>query len=238
VAAAQHKAEDEAHVAVARTLALRMAMWLLLIPLVWSMGPRSTTLGVAVVSAILFSFTVSWWGQKQRALSSWGVGLVIATSALPLYCLTLIFGSFVLVPALTSTLMVLASGHVRPAARTPVIVFGVLLVLVPFALGEWGVLEASYLFTGDEVVIVSRAVHFPPGVTKAVLVVTTLSTLVLPSILAGGIRDRLALAERRLLMTAWHLDRLGKLAPAPERAASQASGGPSRPAQTAPGTVG
>lgn len=45
-----------------------------------------------------------------------------------------------------------------------------------------------------------------------VLIVATVASLVMPGALAGRLRDRLAQAEKRLFLMAWHLERLGKRA--------------------------
>jgi serine/threonine-protein kinase len=163
-----------------------------------------------------------------------GINAVLAASAVPLIGASLLFGSFVLVPALASTGMVLAASHLRPGTRGAVIVLGVLVVLLPFALGELSVLEPSYLFLDDQVHIMPRLVHFPPGASKVLLVLATIVTLAVPSLLAGQLRDRLALAEKRLFLTAWHLERLGKQLTRPHLVAAVARAAtPSTPAPTA-----
>ena len=136
---------------------------------------------------------------------------MIATGAV-LLGVDLIFGSFVLVPCLASTGTMMFAAHLRPGARACAILIGLLVVLGPFFLEELGVLSPAYEFTMDQIRILPRIVHFPPGVTKLVLVLSTLSSLVMPGVLAGQLRDRLAHAEQRLFLMAWHLERLGKTA--------------------------
>ena len=233
VEAARRQAEGEAYAGVARTVSLRMAMWMALVPLVWAMGPTSVPLAASVVAIIILTFGVAFWAGRDPHLSAGGVAAVLAASALPLLGFSLIFGSFVLVPALASTGMVLASSHLRPGTRGAVIVIGVLVVLLPFGLGELGLLDASYEFTGDQVRILPQVVHFPPGLTKALLVLATITTLALPSVLAGQLRDRLSLAEKRLFLTAWHLERMGKKPTRPLRAAPEKRESASSPAATA-----
>lgn len=46
--------------------------------------------------------------------------------------------------------------------------------------------------------------------TRVVLATATLSSLVMPGVLAGQLRDKLAQAEKKLFLMAWHLERLGK----------------------------
>ena len=221
---AQRRSEGQAWAGVARTVSLRLAMWLALVPLAWSMGPMSMPVAASVVALFVASFLVAFAAGRQPRLSPTGIGVVLVASALPLLAAGLIFGSFVLVPALASTGMVLAANYLRPAARGPVIAAGVLVVLLPFGLGELGLLHPSYLFVSDEVHILPQLLHFPAGPSKVLLVLATVTTLAVPTLLAGQLRDRLALAEKRLLLTAWHLERLGKKpARVPQIAAAQRS---------------
>ncbi len=206
----QHQAEETAWASVARSVALRMAMWMALVPLAWAMGPLNVPLAASVVAIIVVTFGVAFWAGRQPRLSAVGISLVLAASGVPLIGASFIFGSFVLVPALASTGMVLAASFLRPGTRGVVIILGVVVVLAPFLLGELGLVEPSYRFLDDELHIAPQLLHFPPGPSKVLLVLATITTLVVPSLLAGQLRDRLALAEKRLLLTAWHLERLGK----------------------------
>jgi hypothetical protein len=70
------------------------------------------------------------------------------------------------------------------------------------------------------------------------LVLATIVTLAVPSLLAGQLRDRLALAEKRLLLTAWHLERLGKQMTRPHLVATASRAAtPSTPAPTAADSI-
>ena len=206
----QREAEERSWAGVARTIAVRTAMWLALVPLAWSMGPLSVPLAASVVAVIIVTFSSAFFAGRSLRLSGPGIAAVLALSAMPLVGASLIFGSFVLVPALASTGMVLAATFLRPAARGAVIGIGVLVVLAPFLLGELGVVEPQYRFVDDVLQIAPRLLHFPPGPSKVLLVLATITTLAVPCLPAGQLRDRLAQAEKQLLLTAWHLERLGK----------------------------
>lgn len=150
------------------------------------------------------------WAGRRQELSGLGICGLMVTTGVVMLGLDLIFGSFVLVPCLASTGAVMFAGHLQPRARAFAIAMGLLVVLVPFALEELALIRPAYEFTTDQIRIVPRLVHFPPGVTKLVLVLATASSLVMPGVLAGQLRDRLAHAEKRLFLMAWHLERLGK----------------------------
>lgn len=67
------------------------------------------------------------------------------------------------------------------------IIIGMCIVLLPFLLEELAVISPAYEFTMDQVRLLPRMVHFPPGLTKLVLVLATLSSLTMPGILSSGI---------------------------------------------------
>lgn len=51
-----------------------------------------------------------------------------------------------------------------------------------------------------------------PATTKVLLALATVSSPIMPGVLAGRLRDRLVQAGKRLCVMAWHLGRLGKQA--------------------------
>jgi serine/threonine-protein kinase len=197
---------------VARTVALRMGMWLALVPLVWAMVPVSAPLGTAVVAALLVAAGIAFSAGRRPQLSSAGMTLVMVATGLVLLALVLLFGSFMVVPTMVSTALVMFAGELRPRARVLTIAAGLAIVLVPFLLEQLGVVPPGYEFSVDQVRLLPRLVHFPPGLTKLVLVIATMSTLAMPGVLAGQLRDKLAHAEKRLFMMAWHLEALGRRA--------------------------
>jgi serine/threonine-protein kinase len=209
---ARHEADGAARAGVARASALRMGMWLALVPLIWGMGPLHTGAAAGVVGTVLGALGLSIWAGSRRELSSAGLGAVMAAIGLAMLGVVAIFGSFVLVPCLASTALVMFAGHLRPRARAAAIVLGMLIVLVPFLLEELALIAPAYEFTLGQIHVVPRLIGFPPGLTKVVLVAATLSSLVMPGVLAGQLRDRLAQAEKKLFLMAWHLERLGKKA--------------------------
>ncbi|MEQ1508715.1 MAG: carboxypeptidase-like regulatory domain-containing protein, partial [Myxococcota bacterium] len=53
VEAAQRNAEEQAYASVARSVSLRMAMWMALVPLIWAMGPLSVPLAAGGVATVV-----------------------------------------------------------------------------------------------------------------------------------------------------------------------------------------
>jgi serine/threonine-protein kinase len=212
VEAQRQQAEAQTRGGLATGIAVRMGIWLALVPLFWAMGPVSPLIAGLAVAAIVGALCLSLVAGRHRELPGVGLAAVLGVTVLALMGLTLIFGSFVMVPCLVSSLAVMFASHLPRRARALAVAAGLFAVLAPFVLEELGVISPAYDFTLDQIRIVPRLVHFPPALTKVVLVVATLSSLVTPGVLAGRLRDRLARAEKRLFLMAWHLERLGKKA--------------------------
>lgn len=210
IEASRTAAEGEARAGLARAVTLRMAMWLALVPLIWAMGPVHFGFAATVVGAVVGAFAFSLWAGRQRQLSGAGLAVLMGSIGVALVGLVPLFGSFVVVPCLASTTLVMFAGHLKPRARALMIGAGMTIVLAPFLLEELGLLGPAYEFTLGQIHVLPRLVHFPPGLTRVVLATATLSSLVMPGVLAGQLRDKLAQAEQRLFLMAWHLERLGK----------------------------
>ena len=212
VEAARQKAEGSARAGVARAVALRMGMWLALVPLIWAMGPLATPVAAGIVACVVAALGVATWAGRRSELSGAGLTAVMAATGPALLGVNFLFGSFVVMPVLASTFLLMFASHLKPRARAAMIVIGLMIVLLPFLLQELAVLSPAYDFTMDQIRVLPGVVHFPPALTKVVLVTATLSSLVLPGVTAGQLRDRLAHAEKRLFLMAWLLERLGKKA--------------------------
>ncbi len=205
----QH-AEAQARAGVARAVALRLGMWSALVPLIWAMGPLSTAMAGSIVAMVFGALAVAAWAGRKTELSSRGLTFVMIATGVALLGIVFVFGSFMVVPVIASTCLLMFTGHLKPGARVAAILIGMVIVLLPFLLEELALISPAYEFTMDQVRLVPRMVHFPPGLTKLVLVLATLSSLTMPGILAGQLRDRLAQAEKKLFLMAWHLERLGR----------------------------
>jgi serine/threonine-protein kinase len=92
--------------------------------------------------------------------------------------------------------------------RSIVAVATCLAFLVPLALERAGVLAPTFTFEGDAFVVWPRAVGLPESATLALLTVASVAALILGTLVVGNIRDRLADAERRIYLYAWHLREL------------------------------
>jgi hypothetical protein len=112
------------------------------------------------------------------------------------------------VPALataTAAMFVLAGS--RDLWR--VIAFGLAPTLVPFVLERLSLLShVTTTATGDALTIQPWMASFPPVPTYALLVMTTITSMVLAVTTMANARDRLTAARREQLLQAWHLRHL------------------------------
>jgi hypothetical protein len=88
------------------------------------------------------------------------------------------------------------------------VAIGCMAVALPLALERLGVLEPSYLFRDGMLQVLPHAVRLPELPTIAVLTISSLSSIVAPSVFVGIMRSAFDQAERRLRVHAWHLQRL------------------------------
>lgn len=212
-----------ARVGVVRTLGLRMIIWAALTPLGLSMGPVSGSAAAVVVAVLVAVMGLVAVFARKSALSRGQAGVVMAVATLGLGVFGALFGTFMLVPPLVATGLVMFASQVERCERTWLLVLGLFVIVAPFGLEELGLIPAAYDFTGDAIVVRPRLVHFPPELTKWLLLIATVASVALPGVLAGRLRDRLAEAEQRLLMLAWQLESLGqgRAVAHPERAAAE-----------------
>lgn len=121
-------------------------------------------------------------------------------------------GPFLVVPGLAATnamfLALTAERRLRPAW----LALGALAIVAPFGL-ELAGLEPHHFASAAGIEVRSTLSQLPLEGTLAFLLVTSLATIITPSVLAGRLRDRLEDAEERLFAQAWHLRHL-----LPERA--------------------
>lgn len=204
--------QGEVRAGLVRSFALRMGIWLGLTPLVLAMGPTDGPLALGLVALLIASAGLVVALGRKPTLSRRQAGAVIVFAMLSLSLFAALFGHFILVPPLVATGLVMSASQARRTDRTWLIALGLVAVLVPPLLEQLDLVAPAYEFTADRIVVLPRLVHFPPLLTQWVLVLATVASVVMPGVLAGRLRDRLAEAERRLLMMAWQLESLGQRA--------------------------
>ena len=187
---------------------LRYLTWVPFIPIGFWMGQRDLWSSTALIVAIALSFALSaWMGRTGRTGTDWGLALLVVSST-AIALMSGIFGPFVMVPSLAATNAMVFTLHAERGTRRSIVMIALLTLLVPFALDLTGAVPAAYGFGAHGLVIRPRMVELPTGPTLFALTAASLALVVTPIVLVGRIRDRLAEAERRLFLQAWHLKQL------------------------------
>lgn len=191
----------------ARTSTIRLLTWLLAVPLVIAFGVTDWTRGAMVLGALLSATALSalaWRGE--HITERWSLVLGISSS-LALATFSFLLGPFIVVPGLASTNAMFFAMTTDQKLRPAWLALGVLAIAVPFLLGLMG-LDPHYTVEHDALVVRSSLGHLPLEGTLLFLLLTSLATVITPTVLAGRMRDRLAKAEEKVFLQAWHLRHL------------------------------
>lgn len=191
----------------ARTSTTRLLTWLLAVPLVIAFGVTDWTRGALVLGALLSATAISalaWRGE--RVSERWSLALGVSSS-LALATFSFLLGPFIVVPGLASTNAMFFAMSTDKKLRPAWLALGVLAIAVPFLLGLVGI-DPHYAVEHDALVVRSSLSHLPLEGTLLFLLLTSLATVITPTVLAGRMRDRLARAEEKVFLQAWHLRHL------------------------------
>lgn len=199
----------EARAQLARSVAVRFAIWTLIAPLMWLMGPRDLGWAAALTAGVACALGLALFLGRRQTLARWGVGALVAATSGVLTGASFLFGPFMVVPALGATAAVLFAAHLRSFDRGLAIAAIALAVFGPWTLEVLGALPPSMVFQHGEIHLLPRLVDFPELSSLVVLTLATASSMVMPAVLNGRLRDQLARAEARLRLSAWYLERVG-----------------------------
>lgn len=120
-----------------------------------------------------------------------------------------LFGSLVLVPTIVTGMSVPLSQHATPAQRRWVIVPGSLLIVaLPVALAELGVLPRTYVIEAGRIVILPHLTAFPASWTLLVLTVLSVLSVHVAIDLTGRLADSVRAAKRTEALRHWHFRQL------------------------------
>lgn len=193
------------HGDAARACAVRAGTWLLLAPVLAAFGVSNVPLAALTVGTVMATLGLSVYLGVRRTVDD-GLFLALAAlSALALGTMSLVFGPYLLVPALASTHTLFLAVAARPRLRVPVVLLGVASVVVPPILGLFGVLPAGFHDGASGLELRSAMIDLPRVAVEIFLLVASLASVVTPTLLAASARDRFVAAEDRLFVQAWHL---------------------------------
>ncbi|MDI1484721.1 serine/threonine-protein kinase [Polyangium sp. y55x31] len=183
---------------------------ILLIPLAFWMGVRSTAHLLAIVGLSAISSALKLLAaqsEEVRRLYIFGYGAFLF-NILALGFVARAFGPLFFVPMVllifTFSFSMTHSGRFRAA----VIVTGLLGMLVPLGLELCGIISRSYAFQNGALVILPQGVSLPELPTLVALTLANVFLIVAPSVIMGRVQLALREAEMRSAMQAWHLRQL------------------------------
>jgi serine/threonine-protein kinase len=188
-----------------RVARVRAYAWAIAAPAYILMGITSwARLGVAlalvVVNAVL-AFSV----RAQRRTDAVAVYGSLVLSTLCVVSFSFLYGPLIIAPvfATTNAMTYALAGDRR--LRGAAIALSIAAFAVPLAASVLGLEPPYYTFEGGALVIRSSMITIAHGPTLAVLLASFAVTTLTPSLMVGRYAERLAAAEKRIALQAWHL---------------------------------
>jgi serine/threonine-protein kinase len=184
-----------------------LLVWFLFLPLFWWMGMRDAGVIVSVLGPIGLAVGLSFL-EARRAVMNTKVQMVsYVCTTFAIAATSRIFGPFMLVPTLAATYAVSVHVHPRVAPRRAVLVMCCLAIVAPVLLEVAGVLPRT-VTVGEGAIVIRTMGTLREGPAVAFLVVGSVAMMLSASFFIGRMRDALNLAERRLHLHAWHVQRM------------------------------
>ncbi len=206
--AAIDRARTERRVQMARTSAVRLGTWILVIPAVVAFGVISWARGAALIASLLLSALLALFTWRTRSVSDQWTLALLACSSVAIGLVSFVFGPFVLVPSLAATNAIFFAMNSDRSMRRFVVAASVGAVVLPLVLSLAGLDASYYAFSAGAMTITSPMVAFPPVLVMGLLLTVSIALVVTPTLLAGRMRDELARAEERVLLQAHYLAQL------------------------------
>jgi serine/threonine-protein kinase len=205
----------------ASTAARRYLLWCAFLPLAFLMGIREWPATIAIVSFMVIAGLDALRLTRRPTIEvRHGIEL-LATSSIAIALMSSLCGPFFLVPGIAATNTMYFAMNAEKRHRVAILIVGALAVALPFLLELVGIVPPSYAWDERGFVVLERATHFPALWTATALLTLSVSTVLVPTLMVGRMRDALDAAEQRLFLQAWHLrqmlptrarDRVAKLA--------------------------
>jgi serine/threonine-protein kinase len=175
---------------------------------VWWMGIRQPAVVAVFFSTMALSGVLSVIVSRSKEPNLVLVGIAVLASAIGFG-----FGSRFASPLLIIPCAATINGtgyavFLSKRGRALVMLVSSGSFLVPLALELAGVLSPTFTFEGGHLQILPIALDLPATPTIALITAASATSTFLGSIIIGNIRDRLADAETRIFMYAWHLREL------------------------------
>ncbi len=201
-----HQTEVDLMVRQRKLSAVAMSGYVAFLPLLAWMGVKNWPLllvGYAMSFVVVLTAIVN--ARRRRP----DIGLALLAHVVMMMVFTQIFGPFVLVPGLVAvvTITLLA---LPMLINRPWFVIGAMSssLALPLALEATGVLEATWGFEGDRLVVRSGLLELAPTPASIFLILATFGLIVVGGLFARSLAVARRDAGRRVEIQAWHLEQL------------------------------
>jgi serine/threonine-protein kinase len=201
-------ARTERRVTMARTSAVRLATWILVVPAVVAFGITSWARGGALIASLVGTALLAILAWRTRRVSDGATLALLGASSLSIALVSFVFGPFVLVPSLAATNAMFFALNAEKPLRRFVVGASVAAVTLPFLASLAGLDATYYSFAAGAMTITSPMMGFPPALAQGLLLVVSVALVTTPTLLAGRMRDELAKAEERVILQAHYLAQL------------------------------
>ncbi len=205
---------------VLRASAVRSVAWLVAIPVVIAFGILDWTRAGIGIALLLANAAVSFLATRARD-GERAILTVLVVSSLCIASFSFLLGPLVLVPGFAATNAMMFALAAGPRVRNVAIALSIASFALPMGASAIGLDAAYYTSTAlDSITITSPMSQLPLTGTLLFMLGALAALIVTPTVLAGRLHDRLADAERRVFLQAFHLRQLLPRGDEAERSAS------------------
>ena len=201
---AQRESTSKVRRLLARTGLVMFVPWLGGLAAAALLGMRSPA---AVLAAVLGTLLAAWfaWRRAHDESAAVTLGALVASNVAAVLTASA-FGPFLVLPGFLACVVVAFTVATLPRAaklgeprdfRTVALALAVVSLVLPLALELLGVLPPSIAFRDGAILILPRALAFPPRPTLAILVVANAILVVVPALIVIRVRDYATDVERR-----------------------------------------
>ncbi len=196
--------EAAGQASTARVIGVRNLVWLAYVPVTLLMGVRDTVALTVMTLLVAATATSAFFFEDKRASGRSSGVILFGLATLAMMSTSLLWGTFINLPALAATNAMLFAIFSRVKRRYLVGVAS-LTVLVPWLVEKAGWIQPSARFDGQTIQVLPRAINFPAQTTEIVLLVSAMLLAALPAVLFGKLRDELRRNSQKLFMHSWLL---------------------------------
>lgn len=196
--------------ALGRTIGIRSLTWMIAMPLAMLHGVSDWTLGLTIIGFLTLTTVTAFITVYQHRVSNVLAVLLMCFSSATLLAFSSLFGPLIMVPALAGTHIMFYAMYLGPRFRPWVVLSGLVPILLPLLLGQFGWWPQMMSFAPDGSLRIQSHLlsGFQQGLTVTFLSLIHVAMIMTPAVLIGRMRDALISAEQRTFTQSWYLSHL------------------------------